>query len=270
MRRARRPSLALTTVAVALLLVAPMSLYNPDFARTPLEWIELLLGAVLITGAPALLALLWTRRRDDDRTLVAWGLWLGCTLVAATTAAIVAGWPGLAATAFAFCALAVFWRLHSPPDADRSPQVLLPALGVAMLLGTVALVGDSAPQRQVIFIGLDGADWPIIDRLRDQGRLPTFDRLIQTGARADLETLHPIFSPPIWTSIATGVMPATHGVKDFWVTARDVRVKRFWEVADESGMTSGVMSYLVTWPPDKSKGFQVPGLAGAGRPDFPE
>jgi predicted AlkP superfamily phosphohydrolase/phosphomutase len=147
--------------------------------------------------------------------------------------------------------------------------VLVPALGTSLLWSVWALATGSAVDRQVILIGLDGADWPIVDRLRDEGRLPTFERLIGSGTRAGLETVHPILSPQVWTSIATGTRPGTHGVKDFWATSRDVRVKRFWEVADESGMTTGVMSYLVTWPPDKTTGFLVPGWLAQDARTFP-
>jgi len=58
----------------------------------------------------------------------------------------------------------------------------------------------------VVFIGLDGASLDIVDDLRADGALPTFDRLIRTGVSGPLQS---------WASIATGKIPEKHGVRDF-------------------------------------------------------
>jgi predicted AlkP superfamily phosphohydrolase/phosphomutase len=140
------------------------------------------------------------------------------------------------------------------------------ALIVALLGASGALLAcggegeaPAAEGPRVVLVGLDGADWRIIDRLRRQDELPSFDRLIREGARGELETLRPTLSPLIWTSIATGMRPAQHGVANFFTSADRVRVKRIWQIAQASGVASGVQSYMVTWPPDPTLAFSIPG-----------
>jgi predicted AlkP superfamily phosphohydrolase/phosphomutase len=84
--------------------------------------------------------------------------------------------------------------------------------------------------RKVIVIGMDGASWSVIDRLREEGKLPNISRLITSGASGSLESIVSELTPfadissagmrsnVIWTSIATGKSPRKHGVHDFLFT----------------------------------------------------
>src|SRR4029077_6709704 len=56
-------------------------------------------------------------------------------------------------------------------------------------------------QRRVILIGLDGADWSLLDRLAATGRMPNLARLTREGRTARLKSAIPLLSPIIWTSI---------------------------------------------------------------------
>ncbi|MEE3329366.1 MAG: alkaline phosphatase family protein, partial [Myxococcota bacterium] len=71
------------------------------------------------------------------------------------------------------------------------------------------------PARRVLWIAIDGADWSRMEALFASGRLPHLKRLRDEGATAPLETLFPTWSPRIWTSLATGRAPESHGVLDF-------------------------------------------------------
>ena len=44
-----------------------------------------------------------------------------------------------------------------------------------------------------MIIGLDGADWSVIDKLVSLGRLPNIQRLLEQGARADLNSYDPSY-----------------------------------------------------------------------------
>lgn len=70
-------------------------------------------------------------------------------------------------------------------------------------------------------IGVDGADWDLMDPLLARGELPHFRALKERGAWGRLETLRPTLSPAIWTTVVTGKRPRRHGVVDF--TARRIR-----------------------------------------------
>ena len=59
----------------------------------------------------------------------------------------------------------------------------------------------------MIFVGLDGADWQLLDRYAAAGAMPNLARLVAEGAGGVLETIHPPLSPIVWTSMMTGVSP---------------------------------------------------------------
>jgi type I phosphodiesterase/nucleotide pyrophosphatase len=68
---------------------------------------------------------------------------------------------------------------------------------------------------EVIVLGLDGADWKVLDSLHERGLIPNLSGLIENGCRGRLKTLVPAYSPIVWTSIATGKPPEQHGITDF-------------------------------------------------------
>lgn len=128
----------------------------------------------------------------------------------------------------------------------------------------VAPIPDDA---KVLVVGWDGADWEIVDPLIAAGRMPNLERLIRGGARAKFLSISPMLSPVIWTSIATGVEPARHGVMDFLtpaagggnepVTSRSRRVPTVWELLSEAGAPVGVTGWWATWPAGPVRGYLV-------------
>ncbi|HET8945956.1 MAG TPA: alkaline phosphatase family protein, partial [Candidatus Polarisedimenticolia bacterium] len=124
------------------------------------------------------------------------------------------------------------------------------------------------PAGRVLVVGFDGADWNVIDPLRRAGRMPRLDRLVRDGVRARLRTISPMLSPVLWTSMATGVVPQRHGILDFVVaTGRDGeevpvsssqrRVKAFWNILSERGLSVGVAGWWATAPAEKVNGYIV-------------
>ena len=127
-------------------------------------------------------------------------------------------------------------------------------------------VSPVPPEAKVLVVGLDGADWEIIDPLLAVGRLPHLARLIEGGARAKLLTITPILSPVVWTSIATGVEPFRHGILDFLTTgpggsepvsSRERLVPTVWEILSDAGVPVGVTAWWATWPAGPVKGYVV-------------
>lgn len=87
-----------------------------------------------------------------------------------------------------------------------------------------------SPPPRVVVLALDGADLPRVQELVAAGRLPNFARVIERGAGGRLASIRSdlpfsrkrgagYWSPVVWTSIATGKAPATHGVIDFLLPA---------------------------------------------------
>lgn len=126
-------------------------------------------------------------------------------------------------------------------------------LGVA-----VSIMFATAAHARVVLIGVDGASWNVMDPLLERGELPNLAALIKRGVHADLETVEPVISPTVWTSIATGRTPDAHGVSSFWSARR--QVPNLFERLAARGRRVGVYDYLVTWPPSELPGgFVIPG-----------
>lgn len=131
--------------------------------------------------------------------------------------------------------------------------------------------GGTVPARddiRVLVIGLDGADWAIIDPLMKQGRLPHLKQLVDNGVRSKLLSISPMLSPVIWTSIATGVEPSRHGILDFLVddpaggarqpvTSAQRQAPAVWELLSSADVEVGVVGWWATWPADPVRGYTV-------------
>ena len=73
----------------------------------------------------------------------------------------------------------------------------------------------NARVKKVIFVGLDGLDPKITERLIEEGKLPNLAKLRATGSYRRLRTTFPSLSPVAWSTFATGVNPARHNIFDF-------------------------------------------------------
>ena len=105
----------------------------------------------------------------------------------------------------------------------------------------------SAPlAKKLLLIGWDAADWQLMHPLIDSGRMPHLKRLVEHGTIGNLQTLQPVLSPILWTSIATGKRAYLHGVHGFVEptpdgtalrpTASSTRTcKALWNILAQSG-----------------------------------
>lgn len=122
--------------------------------------------------------------------------------------------------------------------------------------------------RKVFVLGLDGFDWDFVQPLVAAGRMPNLERLMRRGTWGRMETIVPILSPLIWTTIATGVGPDEHGVLDFVerdpesdrmvpITGRSRRVPAVWNVASALGERTDVVGWWASWPAEELSGAMV-------------
>jgi hypothetical protein len=129
-----------------------------------------------------------------------------------------------------------------------------------------ALVRPTA--RKVMVIGLDGADWQVMDPLLEAGKLPHLAGLLRRGARADLRSNTPMLSPLLWTTVATGKPPEEHGIMDFLLiepeTGRKVpmssrfrKVKALWNILTDLGLESQFIAWWATWPAEQVSGVMI-------------
>jgi hypothetical protein len=122
-----------------------------------------------------------------------------------------------------------------------------------------ALICTSSASARVLVIGIDGASWNVIDPMIAKGELSNLASLIERGGAANLETVEPLTSPVVWTSIATGRSPTVHGVTDFYSTRATITVPTIYERLAAQGKRVGLYEVLMTWPPPPLPGgFAVP------------
>jgi predicted AlkP superfamily phosphohydrolase/phosphomutase len=66
---------------------------------------------------------------------------------------------------------------------------------------------------QAVVIGIEGADWAVIDAIAAHGKLPNLTALREQGVAGSIRTAGDIaLSPVIWTSVATGKTADQHGI----------------------------------------------------------
>jgi len=147
-----------------------------------------------------------------------------------------------------------------------------------------------APVRRVILVGVDGLGPEQVRHGVARGNLPSFARLLKRGASGPLATLRPTEGPPIWTTIVTGCLPRNHGVKSFAtyrlrgsdsvfellpkgalvalleraglvsrspVTAASRKRRALWNALNAFGVSTGVVRFWGTYPPEHVRGFML-------------
>jgi predicted AlkP superfamily phosphohydrolase/phosphomutase/Flp pilus assembly protein TadD len=154
----------------------------------------------------------------------------------------------------------------SPPASVARPAAAAPAVDAADLDARARRpAGGRAP---VIWLGLDGLDWDLLDRLAAQGKMPNWKRLTSKGYSAVLKSFMPVLSPVVWTTIVTGVGPDIHRVLDFQevdpvsgqkvpISGRSRAMPALWNVAAASGRSVGVVGWWATHPAEEVSGFFV-------------
>jgi len=182
----------------------------------------------------------------------------------------------------------------------RSPvSTSLPALALAFLIGltvagcaseeptTVTLlqpdqVRASLPAQspRVLLIGLDGGDWNVLQPLIDAGRMPTLQKLIAGGAHGDLESVRPMISPALWTTVMTGTLPDQHAIRDFVykepgsyaqpVVNATIRQRlALWNILSDLDRSVGIVDWYATFPAEEVQGFIVSDRIKTMGPDTP-
>ena len=159
-----------------------------------------------------------------------------------------------------------------------------------------------ARTRRVVIVGLDGQDPELTEKWMNEGLLPHFSHLRETGSFHRLGTTLPAESPVAWSSFQTGCNPGRHRIFDFLVPNRktylpelssaqvlpplrsirlgkyripigspSIRMGRksqpFWKVLGDRGVFSSVIRVPITFPPEKFHGvllsaMSVPDLKG--------
>lgn len=128
--------------------------------------------------------------------------------------------------------------------------------------------------KRAVVIGLDGAAWHLLDPLFEQGAMPRLQALRERGAAGTLKSTVPTYTPPAWTSAATGVNPGRHGIYGFLegnaqdphelVHSGKIKAPTVWEIANAQGARAGIYNLPLTYPPRELDGWMVSGMMTPG------
>ena len=110
----------------------------------------------------------------------------------------------------------------------------------------------TAHVRKAIFLGLDGLDPELTERLMAEGKLPNFARLKKQGSYRRLRATCQALSPVAWSTFATGVNPAKH------------KGEPFWNILGRHAVESTILRVPVSFPLDGFKGRLLSATATQG------
>ncbi|HYG25099.1 MAG TPA: tetratricopeptide repeat protein [Verrucomicrobiae bacterium] len=125
----------------------------------------------------------------------------------------------------------------------------------------------SRPDKRILLVGWDAADWQIIRPLLEAGALPNLLRLVEAGVSGNLASLRPVISPLLWNSLATGRLADKHGIlgvsqvdsderiQPFSSSSR--RVKALWNVLSDQGWRCHVVNWPASHPAEQINGVAV-------------
>ncbi|MEK6374349.1 MAG: alkaline phosphatase family protein [Acidobacteriota bacterium] len=151
--------------------------------------------------------------------------------------------------------------------ANVSVRIELPP-GFERLRAVEDVAAHARRTRPVIFIGLDGADWELLDTYMQSGAMPVLKRLVAEGAGGVLETEHPPLSPILWTTMMTGAGPLEHEILDFTrfnpvthekepITSDERRAPSIWNMATAGGKQTAVFGLWATYAAEPVHGINV-------------
>ena len=181
-----------------------------------------------------------------------------------------------AAAAVAFVLAAGGCGREKPAATERPAASVSPAADSPAAAGPAIDASDAANRAprppgsppSVIWLGLDGLDWEILDRLSEAGKMPNWKRLVAEGYSTRITSFMPILSPVVWTTAATGTAPDVHRILDFQevdpktgqkvpISGRSRRVPAIWNVASAAGKKVGVVGWWATHPAEEVNGFFI-------------
>ena len=261
-------------------------------------WVSLRLQAWLLTAdAAGVAALMWSNLRLYSPVLSL-----------ETSQRMAAGAAILTVSAFMFLGVALAHYSFGRRKGRVGATVVAVALAASLVLPLVArgpgklaplvsrpLDVDAAIPRpaatgRVVLIALDGGSLDFVSAAALEGRLPNFGKILDNGAAMHLATIRPTQPDPVWTTVATGKLPArtgvrsaaryqvpaisdplellptncfAHGLVHFgFVTAlphtsASLRARPLWSILGSAGLISGIVNWPLTYPAQPLRGYLV-------------
>lgn len=124
-----------------------------------------------------------------------------------------------------------------------------------------------------VLIGWDGATFPILNSLMEDGYMPFLKDFIDRGFRAKLLSTPNPLTPPAWISMITGRSTGHHGIYefvrweerkgDFYFTlynSSDILCETLWSMASRQGLKVTHLNFPMMAPPKPINGSAIPSM----------
>jgi predicted AlkP superfamily phosphohydrolase/phosphomutase len=126
---------------------------------------------------------------------------------------------------------------------------------------------------KLLVIGIDSADWRLLEPMMDEGRLPNLKAFREQSNHGRMKTFIPLEkSPLLWASILTGVRPEVHGINNFVkgsgqkpVTGSAWYAPALWDMIGAAGKSTAVAGMWTTYPTRPIEGVMVSDYLPYGR-----
>lgn len=112
--------------------------------------------------------------------------------------------------------------------------------------------------RKVVFLGLDGCTWKLLDKYISQGLMPNLKLILKEGVRGNLQSYIPYTSRSCWVGAFTGTNPGKHGMTRL-STVDKQELPSIWKVLSDNKIKSIVINDITTYPPERIDGIFISG-----------
>ncbi len=134
------------------------------------------------------------------------------------------------------------------------------------------MIQEAVPRKcsRTLVVGLDGGSLSLMQQWASEGLLPTFERLMRDGHACPLRSTVNFHSASAWSTFATGVSPATHGVYHFVnrvpgqyaataIHSEHIQSPTLWELLTARDVPLLALNVPMTYPVKPVSGTQVAG-----------
>lgn len=123
-------------------------------------------------------------------------------------------------------------------------------------------------KKKLFVLGLDGVPYSLLTKLCKRKNLPNISNIIMKSEIKEIKSVYPVISSVAWTSFATGVNPAEHGIFGFIdrnkspfhitiPTSRERRADTIWKTLSAQNKKTVVINVPITYPVEPVNGKMV-------------
>jgi len=134
---------------------------------------------------------------------------------------------------------------------------------------------------KVFVLGLDGGSWNVLLPLIEEGKLPTFRKLLEKGSYGKLKSIIPPISVPAWKCYFTGKDPGKLGIYAFLkfdpntykikvADSRDFKSPDLADILNMHGKKVVIYKMFSTYPAKKVNGVIVTDFPNLPKGTYPE